>query len=209
MIDLINNGFSSTEICGMPNSKLVDVDGSGSSVCSPIIDNNYMVQNCVGDDTVLCYGDNDVFSIVGSSDSFKVVSDYSVEMFTKRIFRIGDVHVLFDLKSMAHQFGMKWNFITTRNGRRISCNRAIRHCNRKCQGLRKGSSINCGCDWVIRLKCLDIWILINALYQILSRLRMIVGFILILVTQHFLINMLWLEHIQVNTTNVLTLYYRK
>ena len=106
-IDLINNVFYSTDICGLSNSKLVDVSGSGSLVCSPIIDNNYFVQNCVGDDTVLCHGDNNITSIVGSSNSFRIVSDDSVEVVTKRIFRIGDVHVLFDLISMTHQFGMK------------------------------------------------------------------------------------------------------
>ena len=102
----------------------------------------------------------------------------------------------FILKIMAHQFGMKWNIVTTRNGRRISCNHATPFGNRKSQGIRKCSSIIYGCDWVIKFKFLDHK---NALYWIPSRLFMFVDLILILVIQHFLISTLWPEQKQVNT----------
>ena len=68
-------------------------------------------------------------------------------MATEKDFRLGDIHVLSKLKVMAHQFGMKWNFVTVRSGSRISFNRADRYGNsRKCLGIRNYKSINCGCE---------------------------------------------------------------
>ena len=77
-------------------------------------------------------------------------------MATEKDFRLGDIHVLSKLKVMAHQFGMKWNFVTVRCGRRISYNRATRYVNRmNFVGVRTYSSINCGCESVIRFKFRD------------------------------------------------------
>ena len=50
---------------------------------------------------------------------------------------------------------MKWFFITVRSGGRILCNRVNRYGNRQSQGVRKWSSIICGCDWVVKFKLLD------------------------------------------------------
>ena len=204
-IDSINNRFSCSNICGLSNCEVVGVDSPVSSVCCPVTDNNYMAQNSGDDDTVLRHdanpgiGGNNASLFVGSSNSFKLVSNYSVEVATKRIFRLGHVHVFSHLKTMAHQFGMKWNFVTTRNGRRISYNRVTRYSNRKSQGDRKCSSIICGCDWVVRFKFLD--------HK--TRLCTFVGFTLILVIQCYVISRLLPEQKQVNTKNVLTLLYRK
>ena len=50
-------------------------------------------------------------------------SNYSVAEATNRVFRLGYVHVLSHLKKMVQLFGMTWNFVTIRCGRRIFCNR--------------------------------------------------------------------------------------
>ena len=98
-VDSINNGFSCSEICRLSNSGLVGVDSSVSSVCCPVTDNNYMDQNSGDDDTVLCYvanpgiDGNNASLFMGSSNSFKLVHNYSVEVVTKRIFRLGHVHL--------------------------------------------------------------------------------------------------------------------
>ena len=70
------------------------MDGSGSSVCSPMINNNYMVTFFF---VMILHCVMVIMISVGSSDSFRIVSDYSVDVVKKRIFRIGDVHVLSDL----------------------------------------------------------------------------------------------------------------
>ena len=107
-IDLKNNGFLCTYTYGLSNSHMIDVDDLVSSVCCPVIDNSCMSRNSVDDDTGLCHiansslGCNDACLFMGISGSFRIVSDYSVEVDTKKIFRLGDVHVLFHLTTMAH-----------------------------------------------------------------------------------------------------------
>ena len=77
-------------------------------------------------------------------------------MATEIFFRLSNIHVLSELKIMTHQFGIKWNFVTVLCSKRISCNRATRYGNRRNSlGLRNYSSINCGCEWVIRFKFVD------------------------------------------------------
>ena len=95
-------------IYGFSNSNLIDVNGLVSSVCCPVIDNSCMSHNYVDDGTGLCHiansglGCNDACLFMGISGSFIIVSDYSVEVDTMRIFRLGDVYVLFHLTTMAH-----------------------------------------------------------------------------------------------------------
>ena len=106
-----------------------------------------VVSSDVGGSGVSLFGD--------ITNNFKLEYDPSVEEDTKRIFRLGDIHVLSDLKTMGHQFGMKLYFVTVRSGRWISCNRKTRYGNRKPYGIRNVASISCECDWDIRFKFLD------------------------------------------------------
>jgi len=52
-------------------------------------------------------------------------SDTSVEAATNRVFVVGHKFVFFLFKEIS-SFGLKWNFSTSRAGRRIACNRAHR-----------------------------------------------------------------------------------
>ena len=56
------------------------------------------------------------------------------------------------MKKIACLFGMKWNFVTVRCGRIISCNRAKRYEFSNTLSRRKTSSITYSWDWVIRFK---------------------------------------------------------
>ena len=91
------------------------MDDSVSLLYCSVTDNNYIPKNACDDDTGLCHFTN--FGLFGNDASlfegiflsFRVVSNHSVEGDTKRIFRIGDFYVLFHLKTIEHQFGMKYN----------------------------------------------------------------------------------------------------
>ena len=106
-----------------------------------------VVSSDVGGSGVSLFGD--------ITNNFKLEYDPSVEEDTERIFRLGDIHVLSDLKTMGHQFGMKLYFVTVRSGRWISCNHKTRYGNRKPYGIRNVASISCECDWDVRFKFLD------------------------------------------------------
>ena len=58
-----------------------------------------------------------------------------MEVATKRIFIIGSIYADFHLKTMAPPFGLKWNFVTVRSGRRISWNHATRYGNKNLKEL--------------------------------------------------------------------------
>ena len=51
---------------------------------------------------------------------------------------------------MAKSFGLVWQFCTVRSGKAINCNRANRKSNYSKKGVRRSTSINCGCKWSIR-----------------------------------------------------------
>ena len=53
---------------------------------------------------------------------------------------------------MVYLFGVKWNFVTVRCGRRIFCNRAKRYGNNNTSSFKKASSISYGCDYIIIFK---------------------------------------------------------
>ena len=53
-------------------------------------------------------------------------SDISVEEGANREFVVSHEFIIFDLKKLAYSFGLKWNFCTTRYGRRITFHRAHR-----------------------------------------------------------------------------------
>ena len=82
---------------------------------------------------------------------FRVV-DESVELATEWIFKVGDIFVLSDLQDLVRRFGLAWNFVSSRNGRKLTCNRASRSSPYISTGVRKSSSIVCGCGWLVRFK---------------------------------------------------------
>ena len=49
-----------------------------------------------------------------------------VEVDTNRIFEIGDICVLSELKELIRTFGLRWNFVSSRSGKYISYNHASR-----------------------------------------------------------------------------------
>ena len=76
----------------------------------------------------------------------------SVEEDTCRVFKIGDISVLVDLKDLCRRFGLEWNFVFRRSGKTITCNRASRISSFIASGIRKSSYIMCGCDWLVRFR---------------------------------------------------------
>jgi len=96
------------------------------------------------------FGDNE-----GSSDypDFRLESGQSICSATNRLFKVGDIYVLDHLKKLVVHFGLMWNFVVSRSGTSLRCNRST------CPGssarkaiLRITSSIPCGCGWYIRFK---------------------------------------------------------
>ena len=82
---------------------------------------------------------------------YRLDSDQSVCCATFRLFKVGDVYNLNDLKKLVVHFGLVWNFVASRAGSSFRCNRYI------CPGssvrkviLRRTSPIACGCEWYIR-----------------------------------------------------------
>ena len=52
------------------------------------------------------------------------IADESVEVATCRVFKIGDISILVDLKYLCRRFGLERNFVTRRSCETIACNRA-------------------------------------------------------------------------------------
>ena len=86
--------------------------------------------------------------------SFRI-ADESVEEASCRVFKVGDISLLVDLKDLCRRFGLEWCFVTTRSGKSITCNRASRTSSFVHSGIRKSSSIMCGCDWMVRFRAVD------------------------------------------------------
>ena len=61
-----------------------------------------------------------------SEPCLQLDSDISVEEGANREFVVSHEFIIFDLKKLAYSFGLKWNFCTTRYGRRITFHRAHR-----------------------------------------------------------------------------------
>ena len=80
----------------------------------------------------------------------RIDSDTTVEVATERVFVVGHVYILDDLRQLAKSFGLAWQFCTARSGRSINCNRANRKSSYSNLGIRRSTSINCGCKWSIR-----------------------------------------------------------
>ena len=51
---------------------------------------------------------------------FRIDSDTSVEVATERIFVVGYMYVLDDLRHLAKYFGLAWQFCTARSGKAIN-----------------------------------------------------------------------------------------
>ena len=86
--------------------------------------------------------------------SFRI-ADESVEEASCRVFKFGDISLLVDLKDLCRRFGLEWCFVTRRSGKSISCNRASRSSSYVKSGIRKYTSISCGCDWLVRFRGVD------------------------------------------------------
>ena len=80
------------------------------------------------------------------------IADESVEKATNRIFKLGDISLLLDLKELVRRFGLEWDFVSTRSGQTMTFNRASRVSSFVVTGLRKSSFIVCGCDWLVRFR---------------------------------------------------------
>ena len=83
------------------------------------------------------------------------IADESVEEASCRVFKVGDISSLVDLKDLCCRFGLEWCFVTRRSGVYISSNRASRSSSYVKSGVRKSTSITCGCDWSIRFRGFD------------------------------------------------------
>ena len=57
-----------------------------------------------------------------------LIADESVEEATCRVFKVGDISILVDLKDLCRRFGLEWSFVTRRSGKTIACNRTTRTC---------------------------------------------------------------------------------
>ena len=78
------------------------------------------------------------------------ITDASVVEATYRVFKIGDISVFDHLKDLCRRFGLEWKFVSRRSGETITCNRTSRTTSFVASGIRKTSSIVCGCGWLIR-----------------------------------------------------------
>ena len=65
---------------------------------------------------LLCRIDDSCFRVEGES----------VEKSTIRILKVGDKFILSDVKELCRRFGLEWNFVSSRNSKTISYNRASR-----------------------------------------------------------------------------------
>ena len=96
---------------------------------------------------------------LGKQFSFLVssfrITDESVEEATCRVFKIGDISILVDLKDLCRRFGFEWSFVTRRSGITIVCNRASLSSSYINSGIRKCTSISCGCDWLVCFRGVD------------------------------------------------------
>ena len=78
-------------------------------------------------------------------------TDDSVRNATDRLFKVGDIYVLFHLKRLDVQFGLMWNFVVSRSDTSWRYNRYSRpRSSARKSILRTLSSIICGYDWCIR-----------------------------------------------------------
>ena len=80
------------------------------------------------------------------NDSCFRIERESVKEATNRIYKVGDKYILSGLKELCRNFGLEWNFASTRSGKTISCNRGSRKTSYVGSGIRKSSSSMCSCS---------------------------------------------------------------
>ena len=71
-----------------------------------------------------------------------------------------------DLKDLCRRFGLEWSFVTSKSGKTIVCNRASRSSSYVYSGIKKCTSISCGCDWLVRFRGVD-WRKCTNLYRVI------------------------------------------
>ena len=104
-----------------------------------------------GEISDLFIGDRNYYVLRRSNDiCLRVGSVITVEVATVRIFAVRHVYILDDLRQLAKSFGLAWQFCTARSGMSITCNRANRKSSYSGLGVRRSTSISCGCKWSIR-----------------------------------------------------------
>ena len=96
----------------------------------------------------------DAPAVLGSVNSVylsqcRLDSDQSEYCATFRLFKVGDVYNLSDLKKLVVHFGLVWNVVASRAGSSFRCNRYTRPGSsvRKVI-LRRTSPIVCGCECI-------------------------------------------------------------
>ena len=109
------------------------------------------------DDVIGKPGNNaspDVFGdIEGSTDNLgcRLESGQSVCSATIVLFKVDDIYVLYHLKKLVVHFELMWNFMVSRSGTSLRCNRSSRpRSSTRKATLRTTSSIAYGCCWCIR-----------------------------------------------------------
>ena len=96
-------------------------------------------------------GDGNDYVLRSSNDiCLRVDSDIPVKVATVRVFAVGHVYILDDMRQLAKSFTLAWQFCTTRPGRSITCNRANRKSSHSSLGISRSTSISCSCKWSIR-----------------------------------------------------------
>ena len=94
-----------------------------------------------------------LYDIAGSTNypEFRLESDHSICSATDRLFKVGDIYVLSQLKKLVVLFGLISNFVVSRSDASLKYNRIIRSSfSARKPVLTVSSSIVCGCDWCIR-----------------------------------------------------------
>ena len=70
---------------------------------------------------------------------------------TSRVFKLGDLHILFNLKELARVFGLKQNLMTLQSNNYPSCFFSFRNSH----PVQNTTSSTCGCDQNIRFRDVD------------------------------------------------------
>ena len=84
--------------------------------------------------------------------------EQSVCCATIRLFKVGDIYILDELKRLVVHFGLIWNSVASRSGSSFRCNRYTRPgtCSRRVK-LRNTTPFAYGCGWCIRFN----WIIVG------------------------------------------------
>ena len=99
-----------------------------------------------GEISDLFIGDGNDYVLRSSNDiCLRVDSDITVEVATIRVFSVGNVYILDDLRQLAKSFSLAWQFRTTKSGMSISCNCTNHKFSYSSMRIKRSTSIRCGC----------------------------------------------------------------